>query len=457
MKKQISLITIIFILMTMGYASFAFGAVSAEDASKLGGSELTPIGAERAGNKEGTIPAWSGVPIPIPKGFKPGSGFYVDPFADEKPLFSISQKNMAQYADKLAEGVKILMKRYPDYRIDVYKTHRTIVFPQWRYDNTKKNATACITTNNGLTLSGKGCHGGTPFPIVKEGIEAFWNHMTRYFAAESASYNTENYNISSAGKVSVASQSLFTSDSVWNDPNREDDLKNINWRCKFTGPPRRNGEYVLLMFPRDYAKTGHVVWQYLPGQRRVRLAPDICCDTPSSSTGGASTYDDASVFNASPDRFNWKIIGKKEMYIPYNAYKFTFYQGPVDKALFPHFVNPDLVRWELHRVWVLEATLKPGKRHVYSKRLFFIDEDTWAMTAADNYDKRGDLYRMTISHPIYSYDVQSVYIEFLSHYDLISNSYAMYLWPRLSGGIQYMKYHPDSFFSPDALAGGGLR
>jgi len=457
MKKQISIIALLLMLMTMGYASFAFGAVSADEASKLGGPVLTPMGAEKAGNKDGSIPAWTGVPIPAPKGFKPGSGIYVDPFADEKPLFSINAKNMNQYSDKLAEGVKVMMKRYPDYRIDVYPSHRTMVFPQWFYDATKKNATVCEMGKDGLVLKGKGCHGGAPFPIPKTGLDLYWNHVLIFNAPESIAGDFESYNINSNGKVSLSSAGLYVGDFIWQDPTREDDWRSINWKIKSTGPARRFGEGMVVTYPVDYEKRAMTVWQYLPGQRRVRLAPDVCCDTPSSSTGGASTYDDSGIFTGNPERFTWKIIGKKEMYIPNNNYKFIYYRGDVNKSLLPHYINPDMVRWELQRVWVVEATLKPGKRHVYSKRIFYAFEDNWGFALGDHYDKHNALYRMTVAYQAYSYDVQAMFKDCLTYYDLIANAYAIYAWPRLPGGIQYLKFHPESFFSPDALAGTGLR
>jgi len=444
-------------LMTMGTMSLAFGAISEEDANKLGGSVLTPIGAERAGNKDGTIPAWMGIPIPAPKEFKKGSGNYVDPFADEKPLFSINQKNMAQYADKLAEGVKAMMKRYPDFRIDVYKTHRTMIFPQWVYDNTKKCAMACQLTNDGRTLSGTGCHGGTPFPIPKSGIEALWNHMVPFLGPETIVNNLEAYNINSNGKASVVMQANQVMGELWYDPKREGDWRVLQGRAIYTGPPRKNGEGLTVHYTIDYAKKATIAWQYLPGQRRVRLAPDICCDTPSASTGGASTYDDTNVFTGDPERFDWKLIGKKEMYVPYNDYKFNFYKGDVNKAILPHYINPDMVRWELHRVWVVEATLKPKKRHVYGRRIFYADEDTGYFLMGDNYDKRGQLYRMSLGLTTFSYDVQALFNDIMIYYDMISNSYSLYKWPRLPGGLQYVKNYPDSFYSQEAMAGSGLR
>ena len=455
MKKQACLIAIVLMLMTTGYAGMAFGAVSPDEASKLGGPVLTPIGAERAGNKEGTIPEWTGTPIPIPKEYKKGSGLYVDPFANEKPLFSINAKNMNQYADKLTEGVRALMKKYPDYRIDVYKTHRTLVFPKWYYDMTKKNATTCEVVKDSEAVTGKGCHGGTPFPIPKNGNELLWNHQLKFEAPEAMTMDYENYNITATGKISISAWGFWHNNFLWNSPEHENDWRHMIWRSEYLGPARRAGEGLLMIFPLDYKDKGLVAWQYLPGQRRVRLAPDICCDTPNVNTAGASVYDDSEVFMGSPDRFHWKLVGKKEIYVPYNAYKWVYYRGDVNKALLPHHENPDLVRWELHRVWVLEGTLRPNKRHVYSKRLFYLDEDSFGAILADNYDKRGNLYRVIISPSTYSYDVQCQYKDIATFYDLIASSYAIQLWPR--GGVKYMKFFPESLFSPESLAGSGLR
>ena len=118
---------------------FVHAAVSADEVAKLK-TDLTPFGAEKAGNKDGSIPAWAGGYTTPIAGDKVG-GRRGDPFSGEKPLFSITAKNADQYADKLTDGVKAMLKKYPDsYRLDVYKTQRTAAAPQWVYDNTAKNA-----------------------------------------------------------------------------------------------------------------------------------------------------------------------------------------------------------------------------------------------------------------------------------------------------------------------------
>jgi len=450
------LLAVVLISMGMICTGVAFGAISAEEASQLGGPVLTPLGAERAGNKEGTIPAWTEGMIPIPKSYKPGSGIYPDPYADEKPLFSINAKNMAQYADKLSEGHKTLMRRYPDYRMDIYKTHRMVSTPQWWYDNTKKIATICGLTNDGETLTGKGCHAGLPFPIPKTGIEMYWNANLGYTPG---GYTTgyEAYNITPGGRASLSAKQLFIADLNWSNPDKPDDWRMYTVKMISTGPPRRVGEIQIYQYPLDYRHKGYMVWLYLPGQRRVRVAPDVCCDTPNVSTAGASVYDDSSGFNGNPDRFTWKLLGKKEMYIQANTYKLNFWQGPVDQVLKPHFINPDFQRYELMRVWVVELTLKPGKRHVYGRRLIYAPEDSYSFQLVDNFDLKGNLYRMTVKHSAQVYGIPGGgFTGVTEFYDLIANSYAVHQWPR--GGFKVnIGWHPDEFFSPDNIAGEGIR
>jgi len=202
---------------------------------------------------------------------------------------------------------------------------------------------------------------------------------------------------------------------------------------------------------------GRRAWQYLPGQRRVRLSPDVAYDTPNATTGGANNYDDSSIFNGAMDRFDFKLVGKREMIIPYSNYKLTYFAKPADVTT-PGHLNPDAVRWELHRVWVVEATLKPGKRHVYSKRLFYIDEDSWVAVASDQYDASGQLYRSSFSHSSFSYDIPATWIDTQSFYDFSGGLYAVIGMTGQYKGIKYLgEMPPESFWSPEQLAGTGIR
>ena len=97
----------------------ASAQVSPQEAQQLK-TTLTPLGAEKAGNEEGSIPAWTGGMCTVPPGYWHGTR-RGDPFANEKPLFSITAQNMDKYADKLTDGTKAMLKRYPNtFRVDVY-------------------------------------------------------------------------------------------------------------------------------------------------------------------------------------------------------------------------------------------------------------------------------------------------------------------------------------------------
>lgn len=430
----------------------ALAAVSADEA-KLLGTTLTAVGAEKAANKDGSIPAYTGGLTTAPAGFKKGDGVRPDPFAAEKPLFSIDAKNMDKHADKLTEGVKALMKKYPSYRVDVYPTHRTAAFPKFVSDNTLGCAVTAKLGNKGLSM--EGCHAGYPFPIPKDGYEAMWNHLVR-FRGEAFNFKFSAYNVDASGKAALSTEGNLVQNFPYWDPAQKGTDQLFKLKVNYTAPARRAGEALMVHDPLDSVGKGRRAWQYLPGQRRVKLAPDVSFDTPNVGTAGATTYDDAYVFNGSMERFNFKLIGKKEMYVPYNSYKMA-YASTAETLFKANHLNPDMVRWELHRVWLVEATLAEGKRHIYSKRNFYLDEDTWAAVASDQYDGRGQLYRSGFAYLAQSYDVPVPYMDLQGHYDLISGLYVINGYTAEKGGVKYGPALSEREWSADALAGSGVR
>ena len=437
-------------------ASGAQAAVSADEAKQLG-TTLTPTGAEKAANKDGTIPEWTGA-LKAPANFQAGSNKRPDPFAGEKPRLVITGKDVAAQADKLTEGTKELLKRYPTMRVDVYPTHRTMGYSAKIAENTQKNATGAKSTDGGLGT--ENVLPGFPFPIPKTGFEAMWNHLLTYKGLHyTAKY--DSWNVDSAGTPILATTGEIFYGWPNSDPKKTGVMKETEpfWYLKlfYLAPARRNGEALMVWDAPNPLKQGRRAWQYLPGQRRVKLAPDIAYDTPNPGSAGASTYDDAYVFNGAMDRFDFKLVGKKEMYVPYSNYKLTYDAKPADVTK-PGHINPDLVRWELHRVWVVEATLKEGKRHIYSKRIFYLDEDTWQALASDEYDGRGQLYRSGFDYPSFSYDVGTPLLDTQAFYDFSSGAYNI---TGLFGpyfGAKYSNALPaENFWSPDALAGAGVR
>ena len=433
-------------------AAGANAAVTAEQAKALG-TTLTGIGAEKAANKDGTIPAYEGGLTTPPAGFKAGDGIRPNPFASEKPRLVIDAKNMAQHADKLTEGAKALLEKYPSFRVDVYPTHRSAAFPKWVVDNTAKIAITAKTTNDGRSI--EGAHAGFPFPIPKDGYEAMWNHLVR-FNGQAYESKYRNLSVDTSGRASLSTEGVSNQEYPYWDNSKTS--AETYWRIKlaYTGPARRAGEALMLIDPLDIGAKDRRAWSYLPGQRRVKVAPDLSHDTPNPGTAGATTFDDTFIFNGSMERFDFKLVGKKEIIVPYNAYA-AVYGAKQDDLLKPNHLNPDLVRWELHRVWVVEAKLREGKRHVYSKRTFYLDEDSWAALASDEYDARGQLYRTGFAYMAPSYDLPAPYTDMFGHHDLVSRIYSLTGFIAETGGLRHTKAASDRDWTADALAGAGVR
>jgi len=441
--------------LALAFAGAAQAAVSLQEAEKLG-TTLTGVGAERAGNADGSIPEYTGGLTIAPAGFKAGDSFRPDPYADEKPILVIDQSNLAEYKDKLTATTAELVKRFPTYKVNVYQTHRSVWLPKPILDNTKLNAVSAKIVDNGDGI--ENALPGVPFPIPQNGNEAMWNHLVRYFGVTIMS-KFDNWNVDSAGVPTLATTGTgYVNSQVYEDLTKVMGPKDIFYRIKlyYSGPARRAGEAVLVQDAINVKEQPRRAWQYLPGQRRVKLAPDLAYDTPNPGSAGASTYDDTFVFSGALDRFDWKLVGKKEAYVPYNAYRLAY--GTDAKVLVtPNHIASDEVRWEKHRVWVVEGTLKPGKRHIYHKRTLYLDEDYWGAVASDMYDARGDLYRGSFAFLAPSYDVGVPNATPHMIYDLVGGSYTISGLVGPYGGVKYIDNLSKAKWTPQALAGAGIR
>ena len=226
-------------LVATTFGAGAQAAVSADEAKALG-TTLTAIGAEKAANKDGTIPAYTGGTTTAPAGYKAGDGIRPDPFAGEKPRLVIDAKNMAQHADKLTEGTKALLQKYPTFRVDVYPTHRSVAFPKFVADNTLKNATRAKTINDGRSM--EGAHAGFPFPIPKTGYEAMWNHLVR-FNGQAYEAKYRNLNVDANGRAALATEGLSTQEYPFWDANNACGRHLLAHQARLhrPGAPRRRG------------------------------------------------------------------------------------------------------------------------------------------------------------------------------------------------------------------------
>lgn len=429
-----------------------FAAVSADEAAQLGGDKLTSIGAERAGTADGLVPAWT----PNWKGpqMPAEGGIYPDPFANEKPQFSITAANMAQYADKLSDGTKILLSRWPDFKMEVYQSHRVVDFPDWLKADTIKNATRAQDTTDGSAI--QGAMGGYPFPIPKNGAEVIWNHNLRYYGPPYRS-TFAGYMIDSSGNRVMTHDLENYTESPYHE-NPEEPARYFQRRMTtYIGPPRMVGEKSLTYMVTNFKDDGRdKIWVYNQGQRRVRLAPDIGYDNPLAMAGGAYFSDELGMWEGQLDRFDFKLVGKKVMYVPYNNYKFIMHSTP-EEAYGKQFANPDLVRWEPHRVWEVVATLKPGMRHAQSKKVFYVDEDSWSIVLYEGYDQAGKLMRSAQGFLTYDWNTKSVPNTPMVIYDLVKGQYCSSM--HIAGGSGYVRITrwPNSKLTPDSMAGSGIR
>lgn len=410
------------LLMALAWVAFATPswAASAQDIARLG-KDLTPFGAEAAGNADGVIPAWKGGITVPPAGFKRGD-HHPDPFAGDTVRFTITGKNMGQYAKHLTPGQQAVLKTYGTFQMKVYPTRRSASAPQRIYDATLKNAAKAKLTKEGNGITG--AIGGIPFPLPENGLEAIWNHILR-FRANTLERRFGQAPVTRAGNftlVKINEKVLFD----YSLPGAtEAGLDNVILRFKqrVMSPARLAGRILLVHETLDQVKDHRKAWIYNPGQRRVRRAPNVAFDNPGTAADGLRTSDQLDMFNGSPERYDWKLVGKKEIFVPYNAYKLHSDRLKYTDVLIPKHLNPEHLRYELHRVWVVDATLKKGTRHIYKRRTFYIDEDSWQILLVDQYDNRDQIWRVSEGHAINYYDVPTFWYTVEAHYDLQSGRY----------------------------------
>ncbi len=447
------IVTTAFVVFTgiLVVQSSASAAVPPEEAARLK-SVLTPMGAERAGNADGSIPAWTGGYTTGPAGYVQGEK-RADPFAAEKPLFSITATNYQTYADRLTEGQKALFAKYSDYRMDIYPTHRTAAAPQSVYDAISQNATRAKAGPDGIAYGITGAAGGIPFPVPQNGAEVMWNHLLAYWGPARED-EIENYLISSDGSWVMTNRFKEIVDFPYYYPGAAPDGFGdfyFKRREVSLGPPGFAGRGYLLWQPNSISHQAVPAWQYVPREGRVRKSPLLSYDTPTPDGGGIESFDDYYVFSGSPDRYDFKLIGKREMYIPYNNNR--FHALPVEKVIGPQHLDPAALRYELHRVWVVDATLAAGKHHLVPHRRFYVDEDTWFAVYCDAWDADGHLWKFSHGTMYLVPDLPAVVLGSEAIYDLQGGGY-VFAFAFNDEAKQYVVTAPHSptAFTPETLA-----
>jgi len=457
MRNNMNKVTLLSVAISMVLSTGALAKVPAEQAAKLS-SELTFVGATRAANKDGTIPEWTGGITKTPAGYSVGD-HHIDPYPEDKAQFTITASNVEQYKNMLTPGQLKLFETYPEtYKMNIYQTHRSASYPEHVYQAIKDNATRAELVKGGNGI--KQAAVGIPFPIPANGLEAIWNHQLRY-RGESVSRRGGQASPTASGSYTYVGldESLILPYNVKGADPTELEKTNIlfKFKQKVTEPARLAGTALLVHETMDQVKTPRQAWTYNTGQRRVRRAPNVAYDAPGTASDGLRTTDDFDMYNGAPNRYNWTLKGKQELFIPYNDYRLHSDQVKYDDIIQPGHINPELVRYEKHRVWVVEANLKENTRHIYKKRVFYIDEDSWQIAVTDIYDNRDELYRVGIAHTINYYEVPTVWSTLDVFHDLQSRRYIAIGLDNETKMYDFSKKQNERDFTPAALRREGRR
>jgi Protein of unknown function (DUF1329) len=403
--------------------------MSAADVARLG-KDLTPMGAIRAANADGLIPEWTGAVIGLPEGLQwdgPGTPL-PDAYAQEEPLFVITRDNMDNYRERLSPGQVAMFETYPDtFRMPVYPSHREFAYADSLYAKVRYNAEHAELYNNNEGI--RGYIGHATFPVPATGAQVVWfTRTTGAFATREGEYSDIAVFPNATRSVR---RSRFLQESPYADRNTPlssaYEYPNLGVYAAYlmisvTEPARDKGLITSMFEPLDYAANAREVWRYLPGSRRVRRAPTVGFDTP-DGPGGLKTVDEVRGFNGSMERFDWTFIGRKEVFIPYHNYRFDDPSLSYDELLTKFHANPDYMRYELKRVWVAEANLKEGERHLYAKRRIYVDEDTGLTAITENYDGHGELWKVVLFNNLYEYGGQAYVRRVQMYHDLRAGAY----------------------------------
>jgi hypothetical protein len=414
---------------------------------------LTPLGAERAGNTAGTIPAWEGGIIRPPSGYKPGE-HHVDPFPDDQPHLTITADNLDVHADRLSPGQQALLRANPDsWYLQVYPTRRTASYPEWVYDAVRDNARTAR-----LLTAGKGgvaeANVSSPFPVPASGVEAVWNHILRWRGIRiQRSFGQAAVTRRGRYTVTLSQQDFaFPYAAHPGDPLRSE-FPNLLLaiKGKTIQPGLLSGDGTLVLEPIDQTSAPRKTWIYSRNLRRILRQPHFANAFPASNTDGLRTIDEFDMFNGSPAQYDWQLKGKQELYIPYNAYRIHAADLGNEDIIQNRHINPAHARYELHRVWVVEGTLKPGMKHIYSRRVFYIDEDSWQIAVMDSYDQDGKLWRTAEAHALNYYEVPLLWSTLEVYYDLQEQRYLVSGLDNSRNPYRFSESANPREFSPNAL------
>jgi hypothetical protein len=407
------------------FALTAAAKTTAEQAARLG-ADLTPMGAEAAANSDGSIPLWNGGQTAAPERFAGPGTRYLDPYPDDKPLFIISAANLGSYRAHLSAGQIALFEKFPDsYKMKVYPSRRSFANPAYVYEAARRNALSAELSSGGDTLN----HAVTaiPFPIPATGQEAIWNHRLRYRDVSTRRWSNQ-FAVSATGEynwVKLREDWFFAYGQPGITPQNLDGIL-FYFVQALTEPARLAGAITLVHEALDGAKEPRKAWTFTPDQvqTRMRRSSNIAYDNFAAASDGLATNDQTDLFNGALDRYDWKLEDKRELYLPVNSYVLHGGEVKYTDIVKKGHVNQELPRYELRRVWVVDARVKKGGiGHLYPRRSFYLDEDSWQVALVDVYDADGELARVQEGHSLIAYDKPYQMPVMETIYDLPSGRY----------------------------------
>lgn len=377
----------------------------------------TPLGAAVAGDAAAGIPAWTG-------GIGTASGPELpDPFAADVPLLTIERSNVAAHAGQLSHGQQAMFKRYPGWRMQVWPTRRSAgPYPPAVLAAIARNSSTArlVAAGNGIADARL----GIPFPTPQDGAQAIWNHRLRY---QPATLVRDSIQVvpTATGAYTPIRLSEQLHGPYWHlagsapDPATDPVLRYLFVRV--SAPARLAGQMLLVHEPL-LADVARQAWVYNPGQRRVRKAPDIAYDTPGTAAEGLRSADMFDLFSGAMDRFDWTLKGQQVLIVPYNNHAL---QAALDDPGLVRAGHLDLarVRYERHRVWVVEARVKAGLRHQMPHRTLYLDEDSWQVLVVDHYDSADQLWRYSEAATLWDGARAFLWTVRETHHDLKSGRY----------------------------------
>lgn len=409
---------------------------------------LTPFGAVRAGNATGEIPAWTGGMTVQPEYLHASKA--PDFHAGDKPVLRIDADNVDKYAARLSPGEIALLKNFKGFHFNIYPTHRDGRAPQWVYDNIRQNATRAIMVDH----RPENGYGGTPFPIPHTGEEVAWN-IDWEWEGRSEDEGSSNYIVPFGHDPILSSRIVTTHRFDGYVPGQSlSDWNGYIWKAdiNYVAPAARAGEQ-LIAWTDGAGKAEREVWQYLVGQHRLRKAPNIAYDGTFPDCAGFAGTDELEVWTGHTDRYVFKIVGKREMYVPYDNNDYS--QHTHAEVLQPHYMNPDLLRMELHRVWVIDMTVAPGARHIIPHRVIYVDEDVWTPLLGDEYNAQGNLWRVNFGLTGTNPGIPAIFAQASWIMDLNGGGYCAENFNFIPDGDIWrheIEIPPESAYEPDTIA-----